>query len=139
MTRQLKFRMIAQTRREEKRRDVTSMEEKKWHPGQSLEAFGGVRGGLWEGPGGSGAAFGRLRGGLRGAPGPLEEQSNMSAICGAVLVPNKVAQGRPKGAQKEACWEAKRSQNRSQIEVAISDNKNCFLEAAWGDVDSILA
>ena len=44
--------------------------------------------------------------------------------------------GRQKGAQREAFWEPKRSQNRSQNEVEISKRTSCVLEATWVDFGS---
>ena len=41
-----------------------------------------------------------------------------------------------KGAQREAFWEPKRKQNRSENEVEIQERKSCLLEAIWVDLGS---
>ena len=45
--------------------------------------------------------------------------------------------GSKKGAQREACWDPKRSKNRSKKEVKIQERKSHLLEASWCDFGSI--
>ena len=45
--------------------------------------------------------------------------------------------GSKKGAQREACWDQKRSKHRSKKEVNIQERKSHLLEASWCDFGSI--
>ena len=85
------------------------------HFGRSWASLGELLGGLGVVLGGLGALSGGSWGGLGRSCGDLE------ATFGAVklLIVFLIDFGRPKGAQREAFWEPKRSQNRSQNEVEI--------------------
>ena len=89
----------------------------------------GVLGWSW---GGLGRSWGALGGVLERSCGALK------ATLGAVkfLIVFWIDFGRQKGAQREAFWEPKRSQNRSQNEVEIQERKSCVLESTWVDFGS---
>ena len=81
----------------------------------SWGSLGELLGGLGVVLGGLGALLGGSWGGLGRSCGDLE------ATFGAVqfLIVFLIDFGRPKGAQREAFWEPKRSQNRTQNDVEI--------------------
>ena len=83
--------------------------------GRSWGSLGELLGGLGVVLGGLGALLGGSWGGLGRSCGDL------GATCRAVQFSNVVLIdfGRQKGAQREAFWEPKWHQNRSQIEVKI--------------------
>ena len=92
--------------------------------------------GSWGCPGRSGGRLGRVLGALGASRGRLG--SLLGASWGALgpIFSFLIDFGTEKGAQREAFWEPKCDQNRSENEVENEDGKKTFLGASWVDFGS---